>query len=230
MKRKSEAIKLVIFDLDGTLVDAYEAIAESFNFTMRALRLPLKNDLTIRRAVGWGDHNLLRPFVKSSKLLKTALLIYRSHHQGTLRRKTKFLPGAQKVIAGLKKKGYKLAIASNRPTKFTNIILRCLKIKKYFDRVLCADKMKRAKPHPDILLAIARRLSVKPAEAFYVGDMTVDILAGKKAGMATVAVLTGSHTKKEMARLKPYKIINDISVLPEILRNLNGQSLSLRTK
>jgi len=62
-------IKLIIFDLDGTLVDAYPAIISSFNYTMQKLNYPVQDVLTIRRAVGWGDENLLRPFIKEKDAL-----------------------------------------------------------------------------------------------------------------------------------------------------------------
>jgi len=57
-------LSLIIFDLDGTLLDAYGAIIESFNYTMRKVGCPKRDSLTIRRAVGWGDEFLLRPFVE----------------------------------------------------------------------------------------------------------------------------------------------------------------------
>lgn len=213
-------VRLIIFDLDGTLVDAYPAIIDSFNWTMKALKLPLWDALTIRRAVGWGDKNLLRPFTKKETLNK-ALMVYRRHHQKALSQKTRFLPGAKKLLVTLKKKGYRLAVASNRPTKFSHIILRHLKIKKSFDYILCADKIKRAKPYPDIILRILKKLTIKPTEAVYIGDMTVDVQAGKRAKVKTIAVLGGSSTRKELARLKPYKIINNIRHVAEILRQLN---------
>ena len=76
-------IKLIIFDVDGTLIDAYQAIVLSFNFTMRQLRLPPKDFITIKKAVGWGDEKLLSPFVPKKQIQK-ALTIYRRHHQKSL--------------------------------------------------------------------------------------------------------------------------------------------------
>lgn len=214
--KMSRTIKLVIFDLDGTLVDAYPAIVESFNFTMRKMKLPLVDKQTIKRAVGWGDANLLKPFT-GEKILKKALAVYRKHHAVSLGRKTRFLPGTKRLLVRLKKNGYKLALASNRPTKFSHIILEHLGIKEYFDYILCGDKVKKAKPYPDIIRQILRKLALKPNEALYIGDMTVDILAGKRAGVQTVAVTTGSNTAKELKILRPDYILENLSRLNRIL-------------
>ena len=81
-------IKLVAFDLDGTLVNAYPAIVKSFNFTMRKMGRPGQSDLTIRRAVGWGDTNLIRPFVSRDDL-DEAMATYRNHHKTSLTKYTR---------------------------------------------------------------------------------------------------------------------------------------------
>jgi phosphoglycolate phosphatase len=199
-------IKLVVFDLDGTLIDAYQAIAASFNHTMRRLKYSCQADKVVRRAVGFGDENLLRPFVKKSDL-KKALKIYRQHHKISLVQYSRLFPKVKELLRYLRMKGYKLAVASNRPTLFSRILLRHLKLTGYFDYVLCADKLKNRKPHPEILNRIMRKLSVKPKEAVYVGDMTVDAEAGRRAKVITVMVTTGSSTKKELKNEKPSYII-----------------------
>ncbi|MBM3246170.1 MAG: HAD-IA family hydrolase [Candidatus Omnitrophica bacterium] len=162
-----EDVKLVIFDLDGTLIDAYPAITASFNYTMRKLGLPNQKALTIRRAVGWGDENLLKPFVPV-KGLKKAVLIYRRHHKKALIQGSRLLPGVAGVLAYLKKSGYRLAVASNRPTKFSGILIRHLKLRKYFAYVLCADKLRHGKPYPEILYKIIKKFSFSAKEALYV--------------------------------------------------------------
>jgi phosphoglycolate phosphatase len=209
-------IKLVIFDLDGTLVDAYPAIISSFNHTLRRLGYPGQDKLTIRRAVGWGDRNLLGPFVKAAQLDK-ALSIYRQDHNKSLLLKSRLFPYAKKVLARLKKSGYRLAVASNRPTRFSWILIRHLGLDAYFDYVLCADKLKNMKPHPQILRRIISRFSLRSGDTLYVGDMTIDAQAGRRAGVRTIVVTTGSNTKTEIRKEHPYRIIRRIAELLEIL-------------
>jgi len=209
-------IKLVIFDLDGTLVNAYPAIARSFNYAMQKLGCSKQDSLTIRRAVGWGDENLLKPFVTRQDL-KKALVIYRRHQKTALLKGSSLLPGAKNILYYLKKKGYKLAVASNRPTKFSLILINHLGIKKYFDYVLCADKLKHGKPNPEILNKIVRRLRVLSSQALYVGDMVIDAKAGYNAKIGTVIVTTGSSTKEEIKKEKPSRIIARISQLRKFL-------------
>src|SRR5512136_3392413 len=107
--------KLIIFDLDGTLVNAYPAIIKSFNYTMRKIHTPVQKGSVIRRAVGWGDKNLLRPFVKKRDLGR-ALVIYRTHHRKAIVQWSRVLPGVHGLLRNLKMRGYKMAVASNRPT------------------------------------------------------------------------------------------------------------------
>ena len=129
-------IKLVIFDLDGTILDAYKAIQESLNFTLRSLGHPPVGAAGVRRAVGYGDINFIQRFVKEEEA-ENALKIYREHHKTALLKYSRTKPQARKILGYLKKRGYKLAVASNRPRKFSNILLRHLGLKKYFKVVLC---------------------------------------------------------------------------------------------
>ena len=157
-------IKLVIFDLDGTLVNAYPAVSRSVNYTLKSLGFAPRSHTEIKRSVGSGDRKLMVHFV-GEKLADKALAIYRPHHIKALKQgAVKLLPGALGILKFLKGKGYKLAIASNRPTKFTRIILKVLGLLRFFDVVLCADKVDRPKPYPDILWAIAKRLSLDKSE------------------------------------------------------------------
>jgi HAD superfamily hydrolase (TIGR01549 family) len=209
-------IKLIIFDLDGTLVDAYRAITKSLNFTMRKLHKPEQSDTVIRRAVGWGDENLLKPFVKP-KDFKEALFIYRKHHKQALSKYSSLLPNAKETLVYLRRLNYKLAVASNRPTEFSKIIIRRLKLNKYLDFLLCADKLRHAKPHPEIINKIMQRFRVSPAEALYVGDMVIDAQAARRAKVKAVLVTTGSSTKNELQKEKPYKIIRNLCELRKLV-------------
>lgn len=209
-------IKAIIFDLDGTLVDAYKPIVTSFNFTMRKLGLPAKSSLTIRKAVGWGDSQLLAPFVPRSKLA-FALKIYRNSHKKTLTRQAKLFPGVKKLLSALSRR-YILAVASNRPTQFSKILVKTLGIDKYFSFLLCADSLKKGKPSPQILQRIIRHFGIRAQEAIYVGDMAIDAQAAHRAKTKAIIVTTGSSKRQEIKREKPYRIISSIAQLDGLLK------------
>ncbi len=199
-------IKLIIFDIDGTLVNAYPAIVASFNHAMRCCGYPARSAAVIRRAVGRGDVELLRPFVASRDLRKV-LRAYRAHHAGALIEKARLYPGARSLLIGLKERGIMLAVASNRPTRFSRLLLRHVGIRDFFQRVLCKDAVRFGKPHPQILLSIMRACGVSRQETLYVGDMVIDAQAARRAGVKAVMVTTGSSTRAELKHQQPYLVL-----------------------
>jgi phosphoglycolate phosphatase len=83
--------------------------------------------------------------------------------------------------------------------------------------VLCGDQIMHMKPHPQILRIIMKTLGVSKKETLYIGDMTVDVETGKRAGVFTVAVPTGSSTKKELADLYPDRLLPRAAALAKLL-------------
>src|SRR6185503_1957833 len=152
---RSLPYKIIIFDLDGTLVNAYRAVYNSINHAMARCGFPRVSAHVVKRSVGWGDRHLIEGFVGKEQA-PAVLKIYRRHHKEALKTGLTFLPGAKRVIEQLKGQGYLLAIASNRPTRFTKDILKILKIEDHFDYVLCGDRSRRPKPHPDMLWQILK--------------------------------------------------------------------------
>lgn len=209
-------LKLIIFDLDGTLIDAYAAINSSFNYTMRKLGLKPQKASVIRVAVGWGDGNLLKPFVVD-KDLGTATMVYRKHHRLSLIKQSKLYPKARWLLNQFKTRGYKLAVASNRPTEFSLILLKHLRIFNLFDYVLCSDKLKKGKPAPEILNKIVAKFGFKKSQTVYVGDMIIDAQAGRRANIRTIIVTTGSSSLGEIKKERPFKIISAIGKLANLI-------------
>lgn len=177
---------------------------------------PEASRLRIRRAVGWGDKRLLGAFVEE-KDIESALVVYRRHHRISLKKYTRLLPCAKEILQDLAQHGFKIAIASNRPTEFTGIILSHLKIKKYFDYVLCADKLAQGKPHPEILLKIIKKLKVSPSDVIYVGDMAIDVKTAQAAGIRPIAIIGGSSPLGEIKKARPFRIIKSLAFLKKIL-------------
>ncbi len=205
-------IKLIIFDIDGTIVDAYTAIEKSLNFTLNKLGYPNVGMPAVRKAVGHGDRNFMEQFVAKKDAME-ALRLYRPHHEKSLLRYSRVIPGARVLLHGLNRRGYKLAVASNRPPRFSKILLKHLGLLKYFDVVACAKDKTEIKPKPFLIPKILRKLKIRKAEALYVGDMTVDVRAGRNAGIRMIAVLGGSSSRAELQKAGPFKIIPRVTDL-----------------
>jgi len=209
--------KLIIFDIDGTIVDAYEAIKRSLNHTLIRMGYPCCiSASSVRRAIGYGDRNFIERFFEE-KDVDAALHIYREHHKMSLLKHSRVMPGVIKVLNLLKKSSLKLAVASNRPPRYSLILLRHLKLAGYFDMIVCARDEREIKPSPKILLKILKRLKIDKSQALYVGDMALDVEAGRNAGIRMIAVTGGSSSRPELKKARPFKII---SRLQQILKML----------
>ena len=213
------SVKLVIFDLDGTLINAYGAVYRSVNYVMREFGYARVSGETITRTVGWGERHLLASFMEPQDV-DPALKVYRKHHREALKKGTKLLPGAKRLLRYLEEQGYKMAVASNRPTETSKILIKHLDIEKYFDYVLCGDKVARPKPYPDILKKVLAKFSCRPSEAIYVGDMSIDAEAGKRARVKTLIVLTGSSKRKDVMPFKPYAVMKNVYEVAGVLGGL----------
>lgn len=210
--------KLIIFDLDGTLVNSYPAIIASTKHALVKLGLPTHSAEAIRRAVGRGDRELIESFVNTGNI-EQALRLYRTHHRGALEKKTYWMPYAWQLLRYLKKNGYTVAIASNRPRAFVDIILGHLHVERYFDYILCKDQIAFGKPHPSIINKIIKQLKVPKKRVLYVGDMTIDVRTGKRANVATCAVATGSNSFSELRGERPSFLFRDLSSLIAMLKH-----------
>lgn len=202
--------RLFIFDLDGTLADAYGAIEKSINFTLKRLGLMSVAYKEVKRRVGRGDRLFMKSFFPVKDMEK-ALKIYRLHHAKALLKYTRLRPYAKKLLYTLKGEKKLLAIASNRPYYYTNIILKKLGIRKYFDIVLCADQINSLKPDPKILYTIIKKLGVSREETVYTGDMDIDMKTASRAKIDAIFITGGSSTINAVKKYKNKKVVYSLA-------------------
>ena len=212
-------LRLVIFDLDGTLINAYNAIYKGLVYVLKKIDAPIPNLETVKKKVGWGEKSLLLNFIPEERL-PDVIDLYRSKQKELLPSLAYLLPGVSETLNYLKDKGLKMAIASNRPSYTANLILKSLKIKDYFSVTFFEDSLKNRKPHPEMITKIMERLKTKAEETLYVGDMTIDAQTGKRAGVKTVIVLTCSSEREEVEKEEPYDIINSLSDLIPLIKTI----------
>ena len=212
MKKK----KLFIFDVDGTLADAYKAIEKSLNFTLRELGYPpVATYHDVKRKVGRGEKFFMHAFF-TERDFKRALEIYQIHHKKSIMRYAELKPYSRWLLYTLKRKRKIVAIASNRPHYYTNLILKKLKILKYLDYIVCADDVKRLKPHPKILNTVLKRFKIKKKEVVYIGDMDVDLETAAQAGIDAVFVKGGSSYLKDVKKYKNKKIVSSLKEISDL--------------
>lgn len=191
--RKLCNIRLVIFDLDGTLIDSAEDIALHVGRVYRELKGKDVPADEVKKNIGDGARSLLSNFFQGQEL-EEALERFLHYYILEPVIHTRPYEGVMETLEGLKERGILLAVATNKPHAITLEVLKRLKMLHYFDEVLGADLLPEKKPSPLPLLEIAKRLEVPPELGLMVGDSENDILAGKRAGMLTAHARWGYKT------------------------------------
>jgi phosphoglycolate phosphatase len=182
----------ILFDLDGTLIDSFAAIAASVNHVRQRRGLPELSETEVSKYVGRGAIKLMQDVVPVGDAQEN-LDWYHEHHPKVIRPLTRFLPGAEATLRALHAAGKKLGICSNKPVVFTRELVEHLGIACLLDAVLGPEDVARPKPAPDMLLEAMRRLGCRTPETLYVGDMTVDIETARAAGVTVWAIATGTQ-------------------------------------
>lgn len=202
-------IDLLIFDLDGTLVDTRRDIANSVNFARNQLGLPSLELTKVMQYVGDGLQKLLERSIPEEQWDKIdeAILLFRNHYRDHLLDFSSFYPGIDDVLHHFLDK--KMAVVSNKPVAFTRSILEGLGIENGFDCVIGGDSLPSMKPNPEPILTVLNRLSVNPEAAVMIGDSPSDIKAGHSAGTLTCAVTYGYRSKELLEESRPDFLIDD---------------------
>jgi len=211
------SIDLLIFDLDGTLVNTLEDITHSVNFTLGRLGRPLLHLDTVRQYVGDGLEMLLtRALGGHTGLLEEAKGIYTVHQSRNLVVNSRLYPGVRETLDHFR--CIPMAVVTNKTLEFSEPLLEQLGIRRYFRMIIGADSGLPLKPAPDAFLSIMKRLAVPKERAAVVGDGTTDILAGRAAGITTCSVTYGFRSEEELRKAGPDHVIREFSELKHLFR------------
>jgi len=202
----------VIFDLDGTLLDTLQDIADSANRVLAAAGLPVHDVRAYRYYVGDGIGQLIERIVPPDLPDRVATMAriadaYRQDYGRNWNVATRPYPGVPELLDELSARGVKMAVLSNKPHEFT---VRCVTAQLgrwRFEQVLGADDSLPRKPDPTGALRIAARCGVPPGEFLYVGDTATDMQTARNAGMAAVGVLWGFRDRRELESAGAWRIV-----------------------
>lgn len=195
-------IDLLIFDLDGTLIESKWDIATAVNLTLGELGLPVREQEEIFSFVGDGIKRLLRLAVgeENQSRYEDALRVFRGHYLAHCLDRTRFYPGIDRVLAHYAAKHK--AVATNKSLEYTTRILEGLGAH-HFAYVVGGDNGYGLKPEPGMLLKILEELKVERDRAVLIGDSTNDITGGHNAGIKVCAVGYGMGNREKMAACNP---------------------------
>lgn len=212
------SIKLIIFDLDGTLIDSLKDITSAVNHATRPYGIPEKSVPETGELLGTGISILIDRVLadRRDELKDDVMKGFMDYYSKHLIEYTTVYPGVKDVLENLV--DYKRAVVTNKREQFAKTMLNELGIGSYFDLVLGSDSVAEKKPSPVPLLHLLDLYNLSASEAVMVGDSEIDIAAGKGAGVRTVGVTYGYRDREALGGAD--FIIDDIRGLPRVITKI----------
>ncbi|AQW70196.1 phosphoglycolate phosphatase [Pseudomonas fulva] len=226
--------RLVMFDLDGTLVDSVPDLAAAVDRMLLELGRPAAGLDAVRQWVGNGAQVLVRRALAGDidhagvddALAEQALALfmdaYAESHDLTV-----VYPGVQDTLRWLRKRGVEMALITNKPERFVGPLLDQMKLGSYFRWIIGGDTLAQKKPDPAALLFVMQMAGVTPQQALFVGDSRSDVLAAKAAGVQCVGLTYGYNHGRPIEEESPSLVIDDLrALLPGCVDPATGITLA----
>lgn len=209
-------IKLIIFDLDGTLLDTLTDITNSVNYTLKKFNKKPRKEEEIKYFLGQGPRYLLENSFGEIKNYDEVYKVYDTHYKIHQNDNTKPYPGVRETLEELKKTNIMLAVCSNKQDEITKSLIEEL-FPKTFSFVIGTSEKFMRKPSSDMPNHIMTSLGVSNDETLYIGDTETDMKTAMNSKIRAIAVTYGFRSKEELEIYKPYKIISNMQELLEII-------------
>lgn len=212
-------LKLLIFDLDGTLTDTAQDIADAINYALKPFSPRIYSVEETKAMVGSGISKLLESLLPgkddiSKEAVTNRFLEYYANH---LLDNTRAYPHVKETLSKLG--GYKKAVVSNKREFFSKTILDRLGISEFFDIILGSDSVPEKKPSPVPILKLLEIFNISRNEALIIGDSNYDIESGRAAGIKTVAVTYGFRSREVLKEAD--FIIDSFNELLNVVAQIN---------
>ncbi len=199
---KETRIRGAIFDLDGTLIDSYQAIYLGFHHAYTQMGLSPMSFEQVKRVVGLGLDHTFRELLGEERVPR-ALFLFRKKYEEVFRENTRLLPGVREVLETLHGRGIRLAIATNKLGRFSREIFEYFGMEKLFTVILGDGDVPQNKPNPEMLRLAIEKMGVEKERTIFVGDSVIDIQTGKNAGVQVFAVPTGNTDRRDLENAGP---------------------------
>lgn len=213
--------QLLIFDWDGTLMDSETKIVHCFQAAMQDLNLPMRDAALISQQIGLGLAEAAAQLYPEDSVAQHTILTdrYRYHFFSS-----DIVPplyeGIAELIPALKQQGYILAVATGKSRRGLEKSFSEAGLKAYFSASRSAEET-RSKPDPLMLFELMQSLDKTPEQTIMIGDTSFDMDMGKQAGVSTIAVDYGTHSREQLLACKPTECWSSLLQLPAWLASKN---------
>lgn len=216
--------KLIIFDLDGTLIDSVPDLTLAVNEMLSHYNLNPLSLEEVTPMVGNGVSKLVKRALQKvlqsndidEDLLNEAIDIYFKAYADAVCEETYLYPGVKETLGYLTKKDYALAICTNKPTNFIEPIINKLEVKKYFKYWIGESDDLEKKPNAAPLLHIANKMDTPVEQSIMVGDSKNDILAAQNADMHSIGVSYGYNYNTHISEFNPTTVVDKFDELKKL--------------
>lgn len=206
------APRLILFDLDGTLIDHFRAIHRSYADTLPRLGLPAPSYDEVRAAVGGGLERAMLRFVPPDRL-REAVTLYRAIFDATMLDDVTLLPGARSLLQSLHAEGRRSAVLTNKRGPASRAICQHLGLSPYLAGVYGAEDTPWLKPDPRFAAQVLTTLHASPEETVLIGDSPFDVETGRNGGFPCWVVTTGTHDADALRAAGAERVYGDLASL-----------------
>lgn len=226
------SLKLIAFDLDGTLVNSLPDLALSVNSALAELNLPQADpslvltwigngaDILSARALDWACEQTGQTLTEQQiSHFKQRFGVYYGENLCNV---SELYPNVAQTLAKLHDQGYTLAVVTNKPSKHVKPVLTAFGIEHFFAEYLGGQSLPAIKPHPAPLYYLCGKFGLYPSQLLFVGDSKNDILAAKSAGCPVVGLTYGYNYNIPIADSNPDWVVDDFAQLLDIVNNFKA--------
>ncbi len=211
--------RAVLFDLDGTLVDSYAALADALNHVRRAHGLSDLDQAAIRGFVGDGLETLLQRAFEKNDVPTGVHEAFEKRYDEICCQQSYVLADVEATIRELSELGVAMAVCTNKPTGFSRKILDFLRLSPYFRAIVGPDLAGARKPAAEHVLMTLASTDCEAGQALFVGDMPVDVEAARNSGIDVAVIPTGSSSASDLRASRPDHYLHRFSDLLGVVRN-----------
>ncbi|MDH4478410.1 MAG: phosphoglycolate phosphatase [Rhodoferax sp.] len=218
------APRLVMFDLDGTLVETAPEICDAVNDTLSHFALAPVAQQQVNDWIGHGTHTLLvqalafsqgqtEAAVRASDGLADIAAVFKTHYAQRCGTRSHPYPDVVDTLARLRQRGAHLAVVTNKESAYTQTVLDAHGLTAYFDAIVCGDTLPTKKPAPEGVLSCLAQFAVAASDALFVGDSSIDVATARNAGVPVWVVPYGYNMGQQIAASAPDRIIATIGAI-----------------